>query len=151
MPWLANDAGNFYPSWLATPTKRTFPSPFIRQHEHRGYSRGRRGNAREIRQFGRYKSCTVISKPVNVGRLMRLTKWAGTGSFCGVFGAKCACPLLGRQFWDWLLINSGPLRFPPSRFPATSWIRGQLCCRVLRIQLLFSSKIAGFRGFLLRQ
>ena len=25
-------------------------------------------------------------------------KWTGTGSFCRVFGAKCACPLLGRPF-----------------------------------------------------
>ena len=25
---------------------------------------------------------------------------SGTGSFCGVCGAKCACPPLGKRFWD---------------------------------------------------
>ena len=28
----------------------------------------------------------------------------GTGSFCGVFGAKCACPLLRARFWDRRLV-----------------------------------------------
>ena len=41
-----------------------------------------------------------VAEPLD---LEPIPKPPGTGSFCGVFGAKCACPLLLARFWDRLL------------------------------------------------
>src|SRR3989337_2053878 len=51
---------------------------------------------------------TAISllRSKNIGRhLEPIPEPSGTGSFCGVFGAKCACPPLRGRFWDRLLVS----------------------------------------------
>ena len=45
---------------------------------------------------------------------------SGTGSFCGVFAAKCACPPLGGRFWNKLKATCGYASIERTTSPLTS-------------------------------
>ncbi len=65
--------------------------------------------SRKIQQLLENRSCWPPK--VQKSNLEPIPEPSGTGSFCGVFGAKCACPPLGRRFWDRLLMKQASQGF----------------------------------------